>query len=277
VLLRVSALPAGAARRPGPAGAARLRTPRFRRLGGRIPERAGSLPAAATVGAAFGTCSSWAAAGCTAVCASIDRAFFRSAYDARHVLQDLAHRARQATSRRTWRADRRPVCTALLPARCPCSWSASQARWSAHRRGRRPRGAGDGRSRAGRAGRARPPVDISKAARLAAARALAAAALVPGPIYARDGRLSGIVSLGVRLSKALLARGPVPARVRGQPGRPHAGQPLPGRADGRAAGRRAAGGARGAGPARAAPAAAAGAPASGDGSSTRGAASRPAR
>jgi phosphoserine phosphatase RsbU/P len=58
------------------------------------------LPVAVTLGAAFGTLLVWAGSHLQRrIGERIDRAFFRSAYDVRHILQDLAERARSATSR----------------------------------------------------------------------------------------------------------------------------------------------------------------------------------
>ncbi|HET8647148.1 MAG TPA: hypothetical protein VFO85_16750, partial [Vicinamibacteria bacterium] len=59
-----------------------------------------ALPAAALGGAAFGSLLIWTGTRVhRRLRGRIDRAFFRSAYDARQVLQDLAQRARVATSR----------------------------------------------------------------------------------------------------------------------------------------------------------------------------------
>jgi sigma-B regulation protein RsbU (phosphoserine phosphatase) len=60
----------------------------------------GTEPFGIAVGAAFGTVLVWAGTRVQRrVGERIDRAFFRSAYDARQILQDLAEKARNATSR----------------------------------------------------------------------------------------------------------------------------------------------------------------------------------
>jgi sigma-B regulation protein RsbU (phosphoserine phosphatase) len=67
-------------------------------VGARLTEETG--PHAVVLGALFGTALLWAGLRVQRrVREGIDRAFFRSAYDARQILQDLAERARTATSR----------------------------------------------------------------------------------------------------------------------------------------------------------------------------------
>jgi phosphoserine phosphatase RsbU/P len=170
-----------------------------------------SLPVAATVGAAFGTFLIVAGGRLhRRVRERIDRAFFRSAYDARHVLQDLAQRARLATSREDLAAlidDQ--VCTALLPRSLSVYLERTPGALE-----RATAVAGDREvletaapALAALAARGRP-VDVSEeplGAPLPAPLAAAAPECLV-PIYARDGRLSGIVSLGVRLSEEPYSR-----------------------------------------------------------------------
>jgi sigma-B regulation protein RsbU (phosphoserine phosphatase) len=174
-------------------------------------------PAAAMVGAAFGSVLIFTGSRLhRRVRGRIDRAFFRSAYDARLVLQDLAQRARLAVSREDLAAlidDK--VCTALLPRsvsvfleRGPGTLQRYTGLLGAHEsldaadpvlalfaeRGR--------------------PLDVLEGTNGTLPGPLAAAqpeCLVP--ILGRDGRLAGLIALGPRLSdepysredKALLA------------------------------------------------------------------------
>jgi sigma-B regulation protein RsbU (phosphoserine phosphatase) len=170
-----------------------------------------SLPAAATVGAAFGTLLVMGGRELhRRVRERIDRMFFRSAYDARHVLQDLAQQARLATSREDLAAlidDQ--VCTALLPR--------SLSVYLERAPGALERSTGVAGDRevletsdpalAALAARGRP-VDVAEeplGSRLPTPLAAAAPECLV-PIYARDGRLSGIVSLGGRLSEEPYSR-----------------------------------------------------------------------
>jgi sigma-B regulation protein RsbU (phosphoserine phosphatase) len=170
-----------------------------------------ALPAAATVGVGFGTLLIVAGSRLhRRVRERIDRAFFRSAYDARHVLQDLAQRARLATSREDLAAlidDQ--VCTALLPR--------SLSVFLERKAGLLQRSTGMAGDRElletghpalyALALRGRP-VDLDEEP-LPAALPPPLAAAQPEclvPILGRDGRLSGVVSLGPRLSEESYAR-----------------------------------------------------------------------
>ena len=170
-----------------------------------------ALPAAATVGAAFGTLLIVGGSRLhRRVRERIDRAFFRSAYDARHVLQDLAQRARLATSREDLAAlidDK--VCTALLPR--------SLSVYLERKPGALERATGVAGAHevldpgapalSELAARGRPvdlteePLEAPLPGPLAAAQA---ECLVP--IYGRNGTLTGLVSLGERLSEETYSR-----------------------------------------------------------------------
>jgi hypothetical protein len=141
----------------------------------------------------------------------IDRAFFRSSYDARQVLQQLAEQARLATSREDLAAlidDH--VCTALLPRslsvyleRRPGALECITA----------PAGEREvldtaAPALATLAQRGRP---LELLEEVAVAESLPAALSLERPeclvpILGRDGRLSGLVSLGTRLSEEPYSR-----------------------------------------------------------------------
>jgi sigma-B regulation protein RsbU (phosphoserine phosphatase) len=161
-------------------------------------------PAAAMVGAAFGSALIFTGSRLhRRLRGRIDRAFFRSAYDARQVLQDLAQRARLAVSREELAAlidDK--VCTALLPR--------SLSIFLERRPGTLERftglmGAQESLDAAHpvlalAAERARP-MDVGEGTSGTLPAPLAAAqpeCLVP--ILGRDGRLGGLIALGPRLS-----------------------------------------------------------------------------
>jgi sigma-B regulation protein RsbU (phosphoserine phosphatase) len=132
----------------------------------------------------------------------IDRAFFRSAYDARQILQDLAERARAARSREDLAALlEQQVGSALLPTfvavyvetrdgiltlatgTMPQAWRSIPPSLPV----------------LSELIRRRQPCDVEESAAFASLASTGATALVP--LLARDGRLSGLVVLGPRRSE----------------------------------------------------------------------------
>ena len=173
----------------------------MRPSGGQAP------PAAVLLGAAFGTLLVWAGSRLQrSVGERIDRAFFRSVYDVRAVLQDLADRARAATSREDLAAlIEHHVRAALMPSALAVYLESPRRQLEAH--GTEGANAPDvlpdlaflrELAQRGQPAELRPD-------RPAEAEALAAlAALRPDclvPVRGRDGRLTGLLVLGPRLSE----------------------------------------------------------------------------
>jgi sigma-B regulation protein RsbU (phosphoserine phosphatase) len=169
----------------------------------------GAQPAGIAMGAGFGTALVLAGTRVQRrVRGRIDRAFFRGAYDARQVLEDLAERARRATSREDLAALlEHHVRSALHPRSLDLFLESRDGALGLVRRGDRTPAGGDtlspGLPILGElARRARPwevPPGSEGSTALGPLATLGPDCLVP--ILGRDGRLTGLIALGTRLSE----------------------------------------------------------------------------
>jgi len=170
----------------------------------------GAQPAGIAMGAGFGTALVLAGTSVQRrVRGHIDRAFFRGAYDARQILQDLAERARRATSREELAALLvQSVTSALLPRSLHVFLESRTGTLELLRPSDRPAGAGETLpaglpilvelARRGRPWEL-PPARSEGGAPLGPLAPLAPDCLVP--ILGRDARLTGLIVLGTRLSE----------------------------------------------------------------------------
>ena len=169
----------------------------------------GAQPAGIAMGAGFGTALVLAGTRVQRrVRGRIDRAFFRGAYDARQILQDLAERARRATSREELTALLEPhVRSALHPRSLDVFLESRDGTLELMRPSARPAGLCEtldaGLPILGElARRGRPwevPPVLEGGAALGPLTALRPDCLVP--ILGRDARLTGLIALGTRLSE----------------------------------------------------------------------------
>ncbi len=170
----------------------------------------GAQPAGIVMGAGFGTALVLAGTSLQRrVRGRIDHAFFRGAYDARQILQDLAERARRATSREELAALLVPCLTSALHPRAIDVFLESRRGTLA----RMPPSAGA--SGAGEALDLRLPIlaDLARRGRpWEVPRTWSEGSALPGPpspvdpdclvpILGRDGRLTGLIVLAARLSE----------------------------------------------------------------------------
>jgi sigma-B regulation protein RsbU (phosphoserine phosphatase) len=132
----------------------------------------------------------------------IDRAFFRSAYDARQILQELADRARVATSRQDLAALlEAQIQSALLPSFIAV-YAETRDGVLALASGRMPdewRSLPPSLPLLSELRRRQQPCDVDESVAFAPLAAAGAESVVP--ILARDGHLSGVLILGPRLSE----------------------------------------------------------------------------
>jgi sigma-B regulation protein RsbU (phosphoserine phosphatase) len=170
----------------------------------------GAQPAGIAMGAGFGTALVLAGTRVQQrVRSRIDRAFFRGAYDARQILQDLADRARSATSREDLAALLgQHVMSALFPRSLDVFLESRDGALELVRSSHRPAGACEtlpaGLPILGELARRARPWEVPPAPADGAASLGPLASLQPDclvPILGRDARLTGLIVLGTRLSE----------------------------------------------------------------------------
>ncbi|HEY2943892.1 MAG TPA: GAF domain-containing SpoIIE family protein phosphatase, partial [Vicinamibacteria bacterium] len=170
----------------------------------------GAQPAGIAMGAGFGTALVLAGTRVQQrVRSRIDRAFFRGAYDARQILQDLADRARSATSREDLAALLgQHVMSALFPRSLDVFLESRDGALELVRSSHRPAGACEtlpaGLPILGELARRARPWEVPPAPADGAASLGLLASLQPDclvPILGRDARLTGLIVLGTRLSE----------------------------------------------------------------------------
>jgi sigma-B regulation protein RsbU (phosphoserine phosphatase) len=177
------------------------------------PRTRAAMPIASTLGVGFGIVLLWAGRRVQQrVRERIDRAFFRGAYDAQHILQDLADRARHITDRRELaRLMERHIHHALLPRTLFVYLRGEQGPWVAHADLTPiPRGCEmlspsvPILDELARRGRPWEPCGSLDPARAGALGAMEIDCLVP--MLGRDGQMRGLLVLGPRLSEEPYAR-----------------------------------------------------------------------
>jgi phosphoserine phosphatase RsbU/P len=170
----------------------------------------GAQPAGIAMGAGFGTALVLAGTRVQQrVRSRIDRAFFRGAYDARQILQDLADRARSATSREDLAALLgQHVMSALFPRSLDVFLESRDGALELVRSSHRPALACEtlpaGLPILGELARRARPWEVPPAPADGAASLGLLASLQPDclvPILGRDARLTGLIVLGTRLSE----------------------------------------------------------------------------
>jgi sigma-B regulation protein RsbU (phosphoserine phosphatase) len=183
-------------------------------VAGRLkPRTEAAGPLAIGLGAAFGTLLVWTGTAVQRrVRERIDRAFFRSAYDARRILEDLAEKARSATSRESLAALLEHHVRSALSPRSLAVYLESDPGLLRVNRGQVPAGletlptsmpALVDLARRGRSREVPPPGGQGRED-LAPLAPLEPECLVP--ILGRDGRLSGLLALGPLLSEEPYSR-----------------------------------------------------------------------